>query len=334
MINRLKTSLPGRVVLKFLEDHAPNWAVQIAWSALLAMFPIILIAVAALGALMGMAGLGGEDLRQTVSALFPDPDAQRQVQDALTNFKQQSGLLAVVGFAGLFLSGSALFGTMDQAFAAVYEAKPRGLLSQRLMSLGMILLFTALIGVDVLSSSLLPALKNLGGIIPWSLTAGPLAFILQLVIGVLAGFVLYATVYYVVPNRRQHWRQVIPGALVAGVLLEMVTLMFPVYLSLNRGVAAYGKTFGLLFVLMTFFFFLGLITMLGVEVNSVLHPVERPVGSPSDTPAPVVPAPAPLFDGNGSRPRGQLVPGGFKTVLGAGVIGWAIGVVTGRRVGR
>src|ERR1700736_3464534 len=175
MIEKLKASLPAVVVFKFLEDGAPNWAVQIAWSALLAMFPIILIAVAALGTLLGMAGVGGDEVRRTVSAVLPDPDAQRQVQDALRNFKQQSGIFAVVGFAGLFLSGSALFGTMDQAFAHIYKTKPRSLVSQRLMSLGMILLFTFLIGLDVLSSSLLPALKNLGGIIPFSLTAGPLA---------------------------------------------------------------------------------------------------------------------------------------------------------------
>ena len=332
MIERLKASPAGRVAQKFLDDHAPNWAVQIAWSALLAMFPIILIAVAALGVVTGMTGLGGEDVRRTVAAVFPDADAQRQVQEALRNVKQQSGLFAVVGFAGLFLSGSALFGAMDQAFAEVYQARPRSLVSQRLMSIGMILLFTALIGLAVLSSSLLPALKNLGGIIPWSLTSGPLAFILQAVVGVLAGFILYATIYYVVPTRRQRWSQVPPGALVAGVLLELVTLLFPVYLSLNRGMAAYGKTFGLLFVLMTFFFFLGLITMLGAEVNSVLYPVELkpevgiPGGGVSEVPASEA--------SHGSHPRGRLVPGGFRTVIGAGVIGWAIGVVTGRSVGR
>src|SRR3979411_1978881 len=114
IIQRLQASMAGRIVTKFLDDHPPNWAVQIAWSALLAMFPIILIAVAALGVLLGMAGLGGDEVRRTVSAVFPGPAAQAQVQAARINFKQQSGISAVVGFAGLFLSGSALFGTMDR----------------------------------------------------------------------------------------------------------------------------------------------------------------------------------------------------------------------------
>jgi membrane protein len=272
LIDWVKRSLPGRVALKFGEDRAPNWAVQIAWSSLLAMFPIILIAVAVLGYLLNLAGQGGDEVRRSVAAVFPDADAQKQVQDVLLHYKQQSGIYAVVGIAGLVLSGSALFGTMDQAFAAVYRVSPRGLLSQRLMSVAMIVLFTALIGLDVASSSLLPALKNLGGFIPRGLTVGPLAFGLQLLVGVVAGFLVFAVIYFVVPNRRQRWTQVVPGALLSGVLLEVVTLIFPLYLSVNRGMAAYGKTFGLFFVLMTFFFFLGLITMLGAEVNSVLYP--------------------------------------------------------------
>src|SRR5439155_13593140 len=76
-----------------------------------------------------------------------------------------------------------------------------------------------------------------------------------------------------IPNRKQAFRKVIPGALLAGILFEVITLLFPLYLALNRGINQYGATFGLLFVLMTFFFFLGLITMVGVELNSVIYPV-------------------------------------------------------------
>jgi membrane protein len=336
VIDRLKRSLPGRVAVKFDQDRAASWAVQIAWSSLLAFFPIILIAVAVLGYLLNLAGQGGDEVRRSVSAIFPDADAQKQVQDVLLHYKQQSGIFAVVGLGGLLLSGSALFGTMDHAFATVYRVRPRALLPQRLMSVGMIGLFTALIGLDLASSSLLPALKNLGGFIPHGLTTGPLAFVLQLLLGVVAGFVAFAVIYFVVPNRRQRWTDVVPGALLSGVLLEGVTLIFPLYLSLNRGTAAYGKTFGLFFVLMTFFFALGLVTMLGAEVNSVLHGVDpepaaraRKLGS-EQTPDDALAVAAASADNRGHR----AAPRGLKTVLGAGIIGWAIGVATARRMAR
>ncbi len=272
LLDTARTSFLGRVAIKFVGDGGSNWATQIAWSALLSMFPIILIAVAALGAILGLAGVGAQEVRSSIASLFASADAQSQVQHALDTFKQQSGALAVVGFIGLFLSGSALFGTMDQAFAKVYGVRPRGLLPQRLMSVGMVLLFTVLIGLDVATSSVLPAVKNLGGFIPAVLTIAAVAFVLQLLVGLAAGFLLFAVVYFVVPNRRQRWNEVVPGAAFAAVLLEVVTLLFPAYLSLNHRLAAYGQTFGLLFVLMTFFFFLGLITMAGAELNSVAFP--------------------------------------------------------------
>src|SRR5438094_9687907 len=48
-MGRLMESVPGRVIRKFLEDQAPNWAALIAWNALLAMFPIVIFAASLLG---------------------------------------------------------------------------------------------------------------------------------------------------------------------------------------------------------------------------------------------------------------------------------------------
>jgi membrane protein len=204
------------------------------------------------------------------------------VTQALTGVQNQAGWLAVVGLLGLVWGGSALFGMMDQAFACVYRTRPRPFIRQKLMGIGMIALFTVLTGVAVLTSSLLPTLKNLPNI-PYRLTQGVAPLALQVVIGVAAGFLLYLAIYFFVPNRKRAFRAVWPGALLAGLLFEAVTLIFPIYLSLNQGINAYGKTFGLFFVLMTFFFFVGLITMLGAELNSVLSPApsgprREPVG--------------------------------------------------------
>src|SRR5258708_22045461 len=185
------------------------------------MFPIILIAVAALGAILSVAGLGGEQVRSSIASLFPDVAAQQQVQTAVDTFKQQTSVLAVVGFVGLFLSGSALFGTMDQAFAQVYGVRPRGLVPQRLMSIGMVLLFTVLIGLDVATSSLLPAVKHLGDVVPGVLTIAPVALVLQLLVGVAAGFVLFAPPFFLVPQPAPTLEEGLPAAALAGVPLGM-----------------------------------------------------------------------------------------------------------------
>ncbi len=176
---------------------------------------------------------------------------------------------------------------MDQAFACVYHTRPRPFFRQKVMSIAMIALFTVLAGVAVITSSLLPALKSLPHLPHW-LTHGVAALALQILIGVVAGFLLYLAIYLIVPNRKRAFRTAWPGALLAGVLFEAITLLFPIYLSFNTGINAYGKTLGLFFVLLTFFFFVGLITMLGAELNSVLFPAP-PSGPAREALAPIPP---------------------------------------------
>jgi membrane protein len=281
-------SFPGRVVQKFLEDQAPNWAVLIAWNTLFAVFPIVVFLAAVLGIVATFIGetktvachvVGGGQLSaldctlltalpsQTVSGAF----------DAIKHFEAQKGLLIVVGVLGLLWGGSALFGAMEQAFAVIYHTRPREFLPQKMMSIGMIFLLTLLGGLAIISSLALPALPSIPGA-PEALKGG-LSLVVQVVVGLLAGSLLFLSVYFVVPNRPQQFGKVWPGALVAGTLFELVTLLFPLYISLTNSAVTYGKTFGLFFVVLTFFFFFGLITMVGVEVNSVLYPV--PVDQPA-----------------------------------------------------
>ncbi|TME48318.1 MAG: YihY/virulence factor BrkB family protein [Chloroflexi bacterium] len=274
----LKQSVPGKLGQKFVEDQSPNWAVLIAWNALFAMFPIVLFAASILGLVLRVFGQANAKIYNTIFAVIPDDHSRTQVINAVTGVKHQTGILFVVGLIGLLWGGSALFGAMEQAFAVIYHTLPRDFIRQKLIGFGMVLVFTVLAGVAVGSSAVLPALKHIPGV-PTALTGGILAALLQIVLGVVSGFILFASIYFVIPNRRQEWGKVWPGALVAGIAFELVTLIFPLYLTVNKGINQYGATFGLMFLLMTFFYFIGLIAMLGVEFNAVLFPV--PVEQPS-----------------------------------------------------
>ena len=272
-INRLMHTTPGRVAAKFGEDQAPNWAALIAWNALFAMFPIVLFVAALLGFVLKFFGRANAQVYNLIFSAIPTGSKdQQQLLSAVNGVKSASGLFFVIGLVGLLWGGSALFGTMEQAFAVIYHTKPRDFIRQKLISFAMVLLFTVLVGVAVATSALLPALKHVPYMPSWIYSdAAP---ILQIVLGVVAGFLLFLSIYYVIPNRKQEFQKVIPGAIAGGILFEVISLLFPLYLTVNKGINQYGATFGLLFVLMTFFLFLGLITMVGVEINSVIYPVD------------------------------------------------------------
>lgn len=273
--DRAGESLPGRTLRKFLEDQGPNQAVLIAWNALFAAFPIVIFILAILGFFLGLGGISSGNIQQDLYAALPG-GAGKDLTDPLKN---SAGVLAVVGILGLLWSGAGLFGSMESAFDLVYHTRPRNFLKQKLMAFGMIIVFTVLAGPLVLSASALPLIEKIP-FFPAILTRTPLNLVLQFVTGVPVGFVLYVAIYYVVPNRRQKLGQVWPGALLAGVLLEVVTLVFPVYLNLNRGFNRFGQSLGLLFILMTYFYFLGMITMLGAELNAALYPIPIPQPDP------------------------------------------------------
>jgi len=271
-------TLPGRVVRKFITDNGPNQAVLIAWNVLFSIFPIVLAMAAVLGLLLSSTGVKADAVYQTVLAVVPDQQGRAQALTGLDAVKRQSGLFFLVALAGFIWSGSSLFGAMEQAFDRIFKCPQRPFLRQKLMGVLMMVLFTVLAGVAVGTSALLPLLKQLP-VVPASWTESATIYVLQPVIGVLAGVLLFGVLYYVVPNRRQRLGEVWPGALVAGIAFYLLTLLFPLYLAFNKGLNQYGQSFAFLFIVMNFFYFMGLITMLGVELNAVLHPV--PVEQPA-----------------------------------------------------
>ena len=260
----LKNLFPVQVVQRFISDRGGSQAVLIAWNALTTIFPIALALVAIGGVILGVAGISSDEIASLVANLFP-PDQQQAAVDAINGVKQQTGVIGLIAVIGFLWAGSALFGAMEEAFGAVYKTEGRPFVRQKLMALAMMGLFTVLAVVAVASSTVQSLLHKIPSV-PSQVGIG-----METAVGILAGCFLFFIVYLIVPNRRQHLRTVWPGALFAGLAFKALTLLFPLYINLNRGINRYGSTFALLFILTAFFYFFGLITMLGAEINAVLE---------------------------------------------------------------
>ncbi|HZS15926.1 MAG TPA: YihY/virulence factor BrkB family protein [Candidatus Dormibacteraeota bacterium] len=292
-MKRLATAFPVRAVKRYLDAQGPNWATLIAWNALFALFPMVLITFTVIGVVLHDPTMAANFKRSFVDSVTSDPQQRAQIATALDAFRQHAGVFAVVGFLGLMWSGSSLFGAMEQGLSALYGCKQRDFVRQKLVGFGMILVFTVLTVPLVLSGTLLPALRSLS-FLPSFLTTGPAALLIQIGAGILDGTLIFTAIYFVIPNRRQRLGGVLPGALSAGVLMEAFTLLFPVYVKLAGGFSTWGATFALFFLLMTLMFFLGQITVIGGAVNA-----ERELGSRHEPEA----APVATLPGKAQRER-------------------------------
>lgn len=291
-------TIPVRLVQRLVEDDGPNWATVVAWNALTAVFPIALALIAIVGFALSRAGIDQSVVVHEITVLFPSDQAtQMAAIEAISNVRKSSLLFGLLALVGYLWTASNLFGALEAAFEAVYHCGRRDFVPQKLMALWMMAIFCVLAALAVGTSALLPLVNTVPDVPTW-LKRG-LTFPIQVGIGVVSGFVLFFGIYYVVPNRRRRAREVWPGALLAGIGFEALTLLFPTYIKLNPGINQFGKAFALLFVLVAFFFFFGLITMLGAELNAVLsEPGARRADQQPALPRPgVVPV-------HGGPPRG------------------------------
>ncbi len=140
----------------------------------------------------------------------------------------------------------------------------------------MVVVFLVMALPLLLSGSLLSLLQSIPGL-PGFLHGGVAGLLIQVGAGVVDASLLFGIIYYVVPHRKQHVRDILGGAIAAGVLFEALTLVFPLYFKLVTNSPQWGQTFGLVFVLLFYFFLLSQIIMLGRRAQRRGRPRARAV---------------------------------------------------------
>ena len=235
----------------FGASQAGNYASALAFNTLLAMFPLMLGILAIIG--LSIRDPAAEARVQAlIIATFPST-AQPELMRALHGVKDSAGLLGIISIGGLIWSGSGIFATMEFAFAQIFGITQRDTVRQKLMGFVMMTVLIVAIAVTVGANALVGLL--------------PAAWFLSFVIGAAAMVGLLVLLYRMVPNRTYSLREVLPGALLAGVLIEVLSLAFPLYERIAGGFNTYGTQLALFFLLAAWFYLLSNLVLLGAVYN-------------------------------------------------------------------
>lgn len=252
LIHRAQRTLPARVLTAYGESQASNYALALAFASFMSMFPLILGTLAVIG--LAIRDPATEVRFQLFLVNVFPASAQPELQQAMKGVKESAGWLSVVSIAGLLWSAGSIFSTMEFALTQIFGTRRRGILRQRLMGLTMIVLLVVAIVATVGANSL-------AAFVP---VVGP---VLSFFLGSVVMVSLLVALYRFVPNRTFRTRDVIPGALVAGLLVEILSFAFPLYARIAGGFNTYGAQFGLFFLLATWFYLLSLLILLGAVYN-------------------------------------------------------------------
>jgi membrane protein len=251
------------------EDRATGLAAEQAYYYMLSLFPLLVLALSIIPYL----NIDPQKAIEFLQTVMPQ-ETVAVFEDNINDFvSTPNGGLLTIGILGTVWSASngmnAFIGAMNEAFN-VEESRPFYLV--RLLSIGLTigLIFAFLIAffLPVFGGIIINQLESLIDI------PGSTAVVLNLLRWIIAFFVILTiitTLYRIAPNINKTLKELFPGAIVATLIWQLVSLGFSFYVS-NFGnySATYGSLGGVM-ILMLWLFITGLALVIGGEINAIYH---------------------------------------------------------------
>lgn len=278
-------SLARRLAAEWRDDRVPDLAAEVAFYAILSLFPALLALAALLGVLEALVGaeVAVETQAEAIAFLrtILTSEADTTIEAVTELFtKSRPGLLTFSLLAALWALSRG-FAALVRALDVVYDVEELRpwlrvrttafLLAIGSIAAGAVMLSVLVVGPLFGTGEEIASEVGLGEafVFLWDVLRLPTAFVM---------LVLWAaTIFHLGPDRRTPWRADLPGALVTGVLWVVFSGGLRAYVELaQRGNVVYGALGGVLIV-MLWFWLLSLGVLLGGEVNQLLL-AERSAG--------------------------------------------------------
>jgi membrane protein len=248
-------------VEKFFTDRGPHLAAMIAYFALLSLVPLVFLALA----LFGLADRADESsyLVTELKTIFPEAQIS-QIVSVVETVQENSAELAGTGILLLLWSSLSLFSVLESAFNIVYGRPNRAFLHGK--ALAMVLLVSSLVVLFVWLVAGSIGFELLNEYAPGFIGNRFIAYGLSVLLSTFGVFVFLVAVYYLLTNVKHTFREVLPGALLATVVLQATFQVLPAYLRFSEQLPAL-RAFAGLPILLIWLYVMANVIVFGAEVN-------------------------------------------------------------------
>jgi len=254
------------------QDGCLGIAKGAAYSALLSFFPVLTTLAAVLFEAKA------ESVSRTIARLLYDvvpPGTEDVVRTLFVVHGERPKYLLIGAIVLSVWAASGAMMSMLEGFRAVYHIpQGRSFLVER--GIAMLLVFTSALPVLAASALIVFGKRGESALAEWLRPTAPALRGWVLLAGQVLRFVLAsasivlatASIYHWGPNRKQSFRQVLPGALLATFLWLLATLVFSLYV---RHISNYNVLYGSVgagLALLVWMYVLSVIVLLGCEFNA------------------------------------------------------------------
>lgn len=250
-------------VVEFLHNDLPTSAAAIAYFGVLILFPALLL----------------------LSVYYPEallwlrpffPGSYEFVRRNLDAMRDVSGSILFASFTVLLWAGSWIFNVIERTICRIWKTQPRKFLHGRLLTVGMMAAIGMLLLASFLLTSGLAAIRAVAERSQharlWLAETFDSALLPSLLasLSLLMTISLFGLIYRVMPNTKVKLIEVLPGAVIAGLLWEATKYAFAWLLPYFHYDLLYGSI-GAMVALLTWSYVSSSIMFFGAQLTSVLH---------------------------------------------------------------
>jgi membrane protein len=256
----------------WLDDDASRLAASLAFYTLLSLAPLVIIAVAIAGFVLGPEAARGQIAGALSGAVGREAAEGIQAVVASAHSSSSGTIGTIIGAVTLFVGASGVFGELQFALNSIWEVRSKagrgvwGEVKDRFFSFTMVLGVAFLLLVSLVLSAVLSAAGHFfaaclpGGELFWQGLNFGLS--LALVTG------LFALIFKYVPDVEIEWGDVWVGAGMTALLFTIGKSLLGIYLGKASVGSSYGAA-GSLVVLVVWVYYSAQILFLGAEFTQV-----------------------------------------------------------------
>jgi membrane protein len=255
--------VPGlrQIFLKFNADRGPHLAAMIAYYALLSFVPLTFITFALLG--FFDRAKESSSLVKKLSYIFPDKSLST-IATTVNSLEAHATALGIVGLVFLIWTSLSLFSALESAFNIVYGRPNRSFLTGKVTAVallsGLLILLFAGLTIGSFGFGVLDRLA------PGVGRSTVVAYAVPVIVSSFAVFGFLLCVYYFLTNVEHTFPDVLPGALLTTVVLEVTFQALPIYLHIARD-STPQRAFGGPVILLVWLYLMANVIVLGAEYN-------------------------------------------------------------------
>ena len=253
-----------------MENDLTTSSAAVAYFTLLALFPTLILVLAAGNQLVGPEMVENYVYSQVVQFF---PGAQSFVRHNLESITRASTGVIVSCIIAVLWAASWIFTVIEKALNRIWGSSPRSFLHGRAVNFAVMSLVWLLLGVSTMFTAVGAALRAFAERLPsgWitalSNYAGSLIVVM---VSILLTVILFTVIFKWLPNASVSFLEAIPGAILAGVLWEGAKFGFAHLLPYFHYELLYGSM-GAAIALLSWAYASSAIMLFGAQFTALLH---------------------------------------------------------------